>query len=189
MLATAVLIFATSSQHPPLPSLSLQKSKNQIMLHDNTSAPAKTRKNADGTPRVKDVSNCTDGVTSNKNGKSVEEQQKIERKPASNISSQKSVIFKETSSIHDDPIQESKHNQDEAGNDYDMAEGVATPDVEIAAWKRWSTAHEDEDSSEFDLDELLETDTLWEEWDARWEEKHEEDQKREEARMGGRMKK
>lgn len=50
--------------------------------------------------------------------------------------------------------------------------------------KRWSTAHEDEDSSEFDLDELLETDTLWEEWDARWEEKHEEDQKREEARMG-----
>lgn len=158
----------------------------------------KTPKNKDGTQQRRrralgDISNRKNGlgggVTGNKNGLSVKKQQQIGLKPKavnfatpSNKQSLKSVVLKQTPTIHIDPIQESKHNQEEPEHDYDSVPGRTT---------RWSTDHEDEDRSPFDYiskEELFMADTLLEEMDAREKEKIVEEQRRMEVAYEERLK-
>lgn len=72
-----------------------------------------------------------------------------------------------TPAIHIDPIQEAKLPE----HDYDLVLGRTT---------RWSTDHEDEIRSPFDLiskEELFEADTLLEEWDAQSKERARREQR------------
>eukprot|EP00956_Cyclotella_meneghiniana_P035248 scaffold112916_cov76-Cyclotella_meneghiniana.AAC.5 len=170
------------------------RAKSLASSDSNNILAVKTPKNKEGTQQRRrralgDISNRKNGlggggVTNNKNGLSVKkQQQQIGLKPKvvnfatpSNQQSVKSVVLKQTPTIHIDPIQESKHGQEEPEHDYDLVLGRTT---------RWSTDHEDEnDRSPFDYmskEELFMADTLLEEMHARKKEKIVEEQRRMEA--------